>query len=196
MIKKGKMEGILSPQDLHRKRLQVTQKYEESRNTKILIMRQEFAKDNDIALIEKDENMMLDYQEQIMQINYDIAWMIFDEVNKENDTLSLIDLSCLSVFDACAITKQKIFDLAMFIREKQQENQAKKIERILTVVCANNHIVKRVADTSLGLKSKTYSENEVLKMIQQELQMDNFYFEKTLTILVRVNTYTLEIPVL
>lgn len=40
-----------------------------------------------------------------MEINYDVAWMIFDEVNKENDTLSLIDLSCLSVFDAQAITK-------------------------------------------------------------------------------------------
>lgn len=158
-------------------------------------MRQEFARENDMALIEQDEEMMQLYQEQIMQINYDVAWMIFDEVNKENDTLSLIDLSCLSVFDAQAITKQKIYDLAVFIREKQQENQSKKIERILSVVCASNHIVKRVADSSMGLKSKTYSENDVLKMIQQELQMDSYYFEKTLTILVRVNTYTLENPV-
>lgn len=62
---------------------------------------------------------MEEYKDQIMEINYDVAWMIFDEVNKENDTLSLIDLSCLSVFDAQAITKQKIYDLGMFIREQQ-----------------------------------------------------------------------------
>jgi len=48
----------------------------------------------------------------------------------------------------------------------------------------------------MGLKSKTYCENEILKMIQQELQMDCYYFDKTTTILVRVNTYTLENPVL
>ena len=52
-----------------------------------------------------------------MQINYDIAWMVFDEVNKENDTLSLVDLTCLSVFDAQAITKQKIYDVALMKRE-------------------------------------------------------------------------------
>lgn len=41
-----------------------------------------------------------------------MAWQIFDEVNMESDTDRIINLSCLDLSDAKAITKQKIFDLA------------------------------------------------------------------------------------
>jgi len=41
-----------------------------------------------------------EHQEIIMQIDYDIAWQIFDEVNSMNDTLQIIDLSCLKISDA------------------------------------------------------------------------------------------------
>lgn len=46
------------------------------------------------------------------QINYDIAWQIFDEVNKHFEVEKFIDLSCLDMIDAQAITKQKILDCA------------------------------------------------------------------------------------
>jgi hypothetical protein len=46
-----------------------------------------------------------EYQEMLQQINYDIAWQIFDEVNQNNDTEQIIDLQCLDYLDAQAITK-------------------------------------------------------------------------------------------
>jgi len=39
-----------------------------------------------------------------------------------NDTLQLIDLACLDLADAQAVTKQKIFDLACHIRQMKTEN--------------------------------------------------------------------------
>ena len=39
------------------------------------------------------------------QISFDIAWQIFDEVNKNNDQDQIIDLNCLEIEDAMAITK-------------------------------------------------------------------------------------------
>lgn len=52
------------------------------------------------------------------QINYDIAWQIFDEVNQSYDTDKYIDLNCLELSDAKAITKQKIYDVALLKREQ------------------------------------------------------------------------------
>lgn len=46
------------------------------------------------------------------QINYDIAWQIFDEVNMYYDIERFIDLNCLDLIDAQAITKQKLLDTA------------------------------------------------------------------------------------
>ena len=46
-----------------------------------------------------------EYSDILLQINYDIAWQIFDDVNQMNDTLCLIDLTCLDLTDAQAITK-------------------------------------------------------------------------------------------
>lgn len=58
-----------------------------------------------------------EYQDMIAQINYDIAWQIFDEVNEQNNTEQLIDLSCLDGPDATAICKQVIYDAGIAIRE-------------------------------------------------------------------------------
>ena len=41
----------------------------------------------------------------LQHINYDVAWQIFDEVNELNDTEKIVDLNCLDVMDAQAITK-------------------------------------------------------------------------------------------
>ena len=62
------------------------------------------------------------YQEMKQQINYDIAWQIFDEVNQSNDPDYYIDLNCLDLPDAKAITKQKIYDVALLARERRQES--------------------------------------------------------------------------
>ena len=39
------------------------------------------------------------------QINYDIAWQIFDEVNAEHEVDRYVDLNCLDIIDAKAICK-------------------------------------------------------------------------------------------
>jgi hypothetical protein len=52
-----------------------------------------------------------------LQIDFDIAWQIFDEVNLNNDTDKLVDLNCLLPDDAKAILKQKIYDAAILLKE-------------------------------------------------------------------------------
>ena len=59
----------------------------------------------------------------LQQINYDVAWQIFDDVNENNDTEKVVDLNCLDVMDAQAITKQKIYDLGKLIREMHEQMQ-------------------------------------------------------------------------
>ena len=54
------------------------------------------------------------------QINYDVAWQLFDEVNRDNDTDQFIDLNCQDIQDAKAIAKQKIYDMALLIEEDLQ----------------------------------------------------------------------------
>ena len=48
---------------------------------------------------------MEEYTELAQQVTYDLAWQLFEEVNADNDTEQVIDLSCLSVLDAEAIVK-------------------------------------------------------------------------------------------
>lgn len=60
------------------------------------------------------------YQEMKQQVNYDIAWQIFDEANQFFDVDKYVDLNCLDLIDAQAITKQKIYDVAVLAREAQQ----------------------------------------------------------------------------
>ena len=53
------------------------------------------------------------------QINYDIAWQIFDEVNGDHDVDRYVDLNCLDLIDAKAICKQKVYDVALLAREQR-----------------------------------------------------------------------------
>ena len=57
------------------------------------------------------------FQEMKQQINYDIAWQIFDEVNANVDVDRYVDLNCLDLIDAKATTKQKVYDCAVLARE-------------------------------------------------------------------------------
>lgn len=40
------------------------------------------------------------YQEMKIRIEWDVAWRIFDHVNENNDTDSVIDLNCLDIDEA------------------------------------------------------------------------------------------------
>ena len=55
------------------------------------------------------------------QIDFDIAWNTFDEVNEFNDTEKLLDLNCLLPEDAIQIVKTKIFEQALVIYNKYNE---------------------------------------------------------------------------
>ena len=58
------------------------------------------------------------FQQKIQQICHNVAWMVFAQVNQDNNTEQLIDLSCLETQDAQAITKQKIYDMGKNMRIK------------------------------------------------------------------------------
>jgi hypothetical protein len=47
-----------------------------------------------------------------MKIKEDVSLRIFEEVNKNNDTLKHIDLSCLDYEDAIKISKKMLKELA------------------------------------------------------------------------------------
>ena len=82
------------------------------------------------------------------QINYDIAWQTFDEVNKFFDVDKFVDLNCLDLIDAQAILKQKIYDVAMLLQESTPMGQEKNWDgnRVLIVQCGDNHLVQTKVD--------------------------------------------------
>lgn len=52
------------------------------------------------------------------QIDYDVAWQTFDEVNKYNDTYKVFDLNCLETTEALSIMTAKLLDLAQKVNQK------------------------------------------------------------------------------
>ena len=111
------------------------------------------------------------YEGMMLQINFDIAWNIFDEVNENNDTCMLIDLSCLELIDAQAVTKQKIYELAQEMAECQANHCDSEDDKVLCVVCSEDHFYKKTdsATSSGPLK------NAILETIREELKMDHYY---------------------
>ena len=86
------------------KQIQTINKYEEIRQN----LQKEVDKEYQASKYKTnvDEKITYEqYQEMKQQINYDIAWQIFDEVNQSNDPDKFIDLNCLDLADAKAITK-------------------------------------------------------------------------------------------
>ena len=51
------------------------------------------------------------------QIEFDIAWLTFDQVNKYNDTTKVIDINCLYTKDALVIVFSKIMELAQIVHD-------------------------------------------------------------------------------
>lgn len=85
------------------KRMSVVEKYEEIRES----LQAEVDREYQQSRYKKNEEKITfeQFQEMKQQINYDIAWQIFDEVNSEHDVDRYIDLNCLDIIDAKAICK-------------------------------------------------------------------------------------------
>ena len=112
------------------------------------------------------------FQDILQQINYDIAWQIFDEVNEHNNIEQIIDLNCLDIYDGIALTKQKIYDLAESIAQngtmgRMLDHEFRQFDNdlILIVVCADEHI-QQVKDEYTG---RSPLKNCILEMVRNEL---------------------------
>ena len=92
---------VLSPQDLTTKTQFLKKKYSEIKTKFVEEANKEYTERQRQGSTMSNE----EYSDILLQINYDIAWQIFDDVNQMNDTLCLIDLTCLDLTDAQAITK-------------------------------------------------------------------------------------------
>lgn len=137
------------------------------------------------------------YEEIMLQINYDIAWQIFDEVNQMNDTFVLIDLTCLDTMDAQAVTKQKIYDLAQVVQQETQDHNIPGMnDHVLCVVCTDEHFYKELKGDSGKNTAAAPLKNGILEMVKGELKLDHYYISQSKTILIRVNIDTLSNPIL
>ena len=58
------------------------------------------------------------------EINYKIAWEIFDEVNQFNDIDKIMDLNCQGIEDAQMIISKRVYDIAETLRH----NHAKRVK--------------------------------------------------------------------
>lgn len=65
-------------------------------------------------------------------------------------------------------------------------------ERVLVIVCSEDHLQPIFSKTTASSPIK----NVILEMVRNELQVDHYYVQQHLSILVRVNWDTLDIPVL
>jgi len=104
---------MMSQQQFKAKRDAIIKKYDDVKSDLIDEANQEYTRTK--GRIGGELISEAQYEEIMLQINYDIAWQIFDDVNVMNDTAVLIDLNCLDTMDAQAVTKQKIYDLSQLI---------------------------------------------------------------------------------
>ena len=84
------------------------------------------------------------------QIEIDVAWLTFEEVNKHNDTTKVLDLNCLEVKDALVILFSKVHALALKVHEEYLEYcrnisfSTKTLNKnnsvVLQILCGRNHI--------------------------------------------------------
>ena len=115
-------------------------------------------------------------------------------MNQYNEIDKIVDLNCLEIQDAQAITKQKIYDLAKAIREGQVSapGEGPWLDHVLCIVCSEDHLVK-IETKKSGVSSLR---NAILDTVRNEMKIDHFYIPQTRTIMVRENKFTLDNPVL
>ena len=135
-----------------------------------------------------DQMTFEQYQELKQEAHWDIAWQIFDEVNRDNDQDRFIDLNCLELDDALAITKQKLFDVAQSKAEQYNSHSSFSKDSVLSILTSKNHLVPTSNGKSL--------QNEIVEMIGNELELDLHYIGINKIILVRINHTTIDNPVL
>lgn len=117
--------------------------------------------------------LMAEFQDIKMRIEWDIAWQIFDHVNEHNDTQKEIDLHCLDVFEAESITKQCIYECARGVQNQSSKSifsmnlfctsdpRPSFVEKVLAIRYAKEHIVK--------------NENKILTMLRTDFEYLDFY---------------------
>ena len=142
------------------------------------------------------------------QINYDIAWQIFDEVNQYNDTDKFIDLNCLELSDARAITKQKIYDVALLLKENKASQaqfdgpfESKNLKTqnviILTILCGDEQVDQQFYNGNANARNGNTSHiNGIMDTIKNELKLEHQYITQQKLVLVRVDQETLNNSVL
>ena len=109
------------------------------------------------------------------RIKLEIAYQIFNEVNKKNKTLEYIDLSCLTFEDAIIISKQHLYELAREVHEKKLEY------KVMNIRCAEDHLV--VMQDESG---RAPLKNCIKEMVQYELFLDHHYIPALNTLLVKI----------
>lgn len=154
---------MMSQQQFKAKRDAIIKKYDDVKSDLIDEANQEYTRTK--GRIGGELISEAQYEEIMLQINYDIAWQIFDDVNVMNDTAVLVDLNCLDTMDAQAVTKQKIYDLSQLILlECQVHNINGLNDHVLCVVCTDEHFYRQINDNQTApLK------NGILEMIRNEL---------------------------
>ena len=181
-------------------------KYDMQRDTRLSNLNQKYWDSNNGICAPADIITKEQYQEKRVRIEWDIAWSIFDHVNQGNDKHKDIDLNCLDVNEAITITKQTICDIAKELKQKQAEymgnlfakltsideleefkknNKAQEYSQILSIKCADDHF--QTID-----KFKQLRRNMILNLIEQEMNLEHYYFEQASTIMVKIDHKTLE----
>mmetsp|Transcript_12197 Transcript_12197/g.20561 ORF Transcript_12197/g.20561 Transcript_12197/m.20561 type:complete len:172 (+) Transcript_12197:184-699(+) len=113
-----------------------------------------------------------EYQQKKQELHWDVAWQIFDEVNERNEVDRYIDLSCLELDEAVAITKQKIYDLAQISQQDFLDlGGSRPINHILIVQCSKEQLVE--ADDEYSSSVMEGLRNGIIDMISEELNMDH-----------------------
>ena len=75
-----------------------------------------------------------------------------------------IDLSCLDFYDAIAITKEAIYDLAKFIAVRNPAFHTSYNNYILNIKCADDHMIMMENEYGTDVLK-----NGILEMIKNEL---------------------------
>lgn len=184
----------LNPKELDAKKNMVIQKYQELQSQLLHSANKDYQRMKSDPTIKGPVWNERIFNEKLQQICYNVAWMIFAQVNQENNTEHIIDLTCQETQDAQAITKQKIYDLGKSMRMKPQ---AYGEDQVLTILFQDDHVValedeheRHKPDGELQL------ENAILFTVRDELNLDHFFIPEHNTLLVRINHSTLDNEVL
>ena len=125
----------------------------------------------------------------------------------------MIDLNCLDLMDAKAITKQKIYDVALVMREQGGlnssklkhvgpfSNQSQSYDQsneptVLIIQCSDEHYQQAQNESMGGGARPAPPQNGIVDAVKNELKLDHFYITQKKIILVKIDSSTLDNTVL